>query len=89
MLGLPRVDVRANFFDLGGHSLLGTRMLARIEDEFGVELPLRTLFDAPVLERLAARIAEAVVELDAALGDYDDLSDEELRQRLERGLSME
>lgn len=85
LLALPRVDVRANFFDLGGHSLLGTRMLARIEDEFGVELPLRTLFDAPVLERLAARVAEAIDELDELMGDYDDLSDEELRQRLERG----
>ncbi|MCC7247960.1 MAG: amino acid adenylation domain-containing protein [Lysobacter sp.] len=89
LLALPRVDVRANFFDLGGHSLLGTRMLARIEDEFGVELPLRTLFDTPVLERLAARVAEAIEELDAEFGDFDDLSDEELRQRLERGTSVE
>jgi amino acid adenylation domain-containing protein len=86
LLGLPRVDVRANFFDLGGHSLLGTRMLARIEDEFGIELPLRTLFDMPVLERLAARIAE---ETDAQMDDFDDLSDDELLQRLSRDTTME
>ncbi len=82
LLGLPRVDVRANFFDSGGHSLLGTRMLARIEDEFGVELPLRTLFDMPVLEQLAQRIAEAADALDALMVGFDDLSDEELRLRL-------
>ncbi|MFZ5638013.1 MAG: non-ribosomal peptide synthetase [Pseudomonadota bacterium] len=85
LLRLPQVDVRASFFDLGGHSLLATQMLARIEYDFGIELPLRALFDAPTLEQIAARVAmecEAAdrAALEALLGD--GLSEDELMQRL-------
>src|SRR5262249_11927152 len=39
-----------NFFDLGGHSLIATIMIARIRSEIGIEMPFRSVFEAPTLE---------------------------------------
>nr|AKA59447.1 non-ribosomal peptide synthetase [uncultured bacterium AR_456] len=46
----------ASFFELGGHSLLGAKVVAGIRDEFGVDLPLRTLFEHPRLRDFAALV---------------------------------
>ncbi len=59
LLGVDEVSVQDNFFMLGGHSLLGTQLIARVRDAFGVELSLRTLFDAPTIADLAAEIERA------------------------------
>jgi len=53
LLGVERVGIRDDFFDLGGHSLLGVRMFAEIENRFGIRVPLATLMKAPTVERLA------------------------------------
>ncbi|HEY7766598.1 amino acid adenylation domain-containing protein, partial [Longimicrobium sp.] len=56
VLRLERVGLEDRFFDLGGHSLLATRVAARVHQVFGVELPLRALFERPVLSGLAAEV---------------------------------
>ena len=50
---VARVGARDNFFNLGGHSLLAAQLFARIRQQFGIELPIGTLFESPVLGNLA------------------------------------
>jgi amino acid adenylation domain-containing protein len=59
LLSLERVGVTENLFLLGGHSLLGAQVLARVREAFGVSLSLRTVFAGPTIESLAAEIERA------------------------------
>ncbi|MEW9702929.1 amino acid adenylation domain-containing protein [Paenibacillus sp. SI8] len=56
ILGLERVSVKDNFFDIGGHSLRATTMVARIHKELGVNMPLRNVFERSTIEELAVWI---------------------------------
>ncbi|MFL6199420.1 MAG: amino acid adenylation domain-containing protein [Thermoanaerobaculia bacterium] len=59
---LERVGADADFFELGGHSLLATQLVSRVREAFALELPLRALFDAPVLSNLAHEVERALRE---------------------------
>jgi amino acid adenylation domain-containing protein len=70
LLGVERVDVEANFFALGGHSLLGIQLISRVRDSMGVELSLRTVFEAPSVAELSAEIERLLcAKLDAMSED--------------------
>ena len=56
LLKRDRVSIDDDFFVLGGHSLVATRVIARLRDAFDVELPLRALFEAVTVRTLAEHI---------------------------------
>jgi amino acid adenylation domain-containing protein/non-ribosomal peptide synthase protein (TIGR01720 family) len=60
VLGLEKISINDNFFDLGGHSLIATRVISQIQQIFEVEIPLRRLFELPTVSELAKEIQAAI-----------------------------
>jgi acyl-coenzyme A synthetase/AMP-(fatty) acid ligase/acyl carrier protein len=58
VLRRERVGVHDNFFELGGHSLIAMRIMSRMQEVFGVRLPLNAVLEWPTVEQLAAKIDE-------------------------------
>ncbi|MBV8203185.1 MAG: amino acid adenylation domain-containing protein, partial [Acidobacteria bacterium] len=59
VLGVERVGVDDNFFEIGGHSLVAAQIAARLQDAFSVEVSLRAFFEAPTVAELAQRLESA------------------------------
>ncbi|HWB60291.1 MAG TPA: non-ribosomal peptide synthetase, partial [Chthoniobacteraceae bacterium] len=75
-LGVPRVSMADDFFALGGHSLLGAQVVARVREVFGVELQLLDVFDAPTAAELSQKVEEAITSR------LDAMTDEEINAAL-------
>ncbi len=78
VIGIERVGLRDDFFLLGGHSLLATQVISRVREAFAVELPLRSLFEAPRLFSFAARVDAALHGSAGADGPIAARSDDDL-----------
>jgi amino acid adenylation domain-containing protein len=61
VLGKGLIDVRDNFFDLGGHSLVANQIVSRIRIALGLEIPLKTLFEHPTIQGLSAVIDSGLI----------------------------
>ena len=66
VLGVSGVGVGDEFFDIGGHSLLATRVLVRLRDLFGLDVPLRLLFEATTVGALAVALEHLAVDVAGA-----------------------
>lgn len=79
-LGLPRVGVHDNFFDLGGHSLHLIRVHGRLKEALGRDIPMVDLFTFPTVSALAGHLASGTTAADSASGEQD-------AERIEAGKS--
>ena len=61
LLQLDQVGVDDNFFLLGGHSLLGTQLIARIGNVFEIDMSLRSVFEAPTVAQLSAKVEQLLI----------------------------
>jgi amino acid adenylation domain-containing protein len=88
LLGVERVGIYDNFFELGGHSLLAIRLISHVRQEFEVELPLRSIFEAATIADLAVTITQLKAanvdddELLQLLAELDELSPDEAQMML-------
>lgn len=82
LLGVARVGVNDNLFLIGGHSLFGTQLIARIRDNFGVELPLRSVFESPTPALLAQEIERLMATKIGAM------SEDEIQRALKQAASV-
>jgi amino acid adenylation domain-containing protein len=73
VLGVQHSGIDDDFFELGGHSLLAARLMLQLSDIFRIDLPLRLLFEAPTISRLAAVIQDRLEAKSVAEGRRDVL----------------
>lgn len=80
LLGLVQIGRDENFFMLGSDSLLGTQIIIRVTEIFGVELSLRAIFEAPTVAQLSAEIENLII------ARLESMSDDEAQHLLTQTL---
>ncbi|WP_338247660.1 amino acid adenylation domain-containing protein [Dictyobacter halimunensis] len=85
ILGLEMISIYDNFFEIGGHSLLATQLLSHLRQMLQIDVPLRDLFEKPVLADFAAHLQSFDVDEDdaeatAMLAEIEQLSEQEVAQ---------
>jgi thioesterase domain-containing protein/acyl carrier protein len=63
LINVKLVDITANFFEMGGHSLLAVSLMSQIQQQFQINLPLSTLFEHPTIEEIAHLIRSSKDDL--------------------------
>ncbi|VEP18730.1 Polyketide synthase [Hyella patelloides LEGE 07179] len=74
LLGIEKVGIYDNFFELRGDSLLATRVISKINQKFQIHLPASSLFEAPTVEKLALAIEKIIVE------ELEEITEEEAQK---------
>ncbi len=77
VLSVDRVSADGNFFDLGGHSLVATKLIARLRERFQLNLPLKLLFEHPTIAEISREIEAILVR------EIESLSDDQVQQSLD------
>jgi acyl carrier protein len=67
VLGVAQIGIHDDFFEAGGHSLLATQVVSRVRHEFGVELPLRHLFESPTIAGISQILGWVLKERETIL----------------------
>jgi phthiocerol/phenolphthiocerol synthesis type-I polyketide synthase E len=86
LLGLDEIGIDDNFFDLGGSSLIGLRVVSRLKRELDIEIPMVKLFEGPTVRSFARLLAAAEAPAGTALADS---SDRGARRRAQRPVAAE
>ncbi|MGE5458377.1 MAG: phosphopantetheine-binding protein, partial [Methanococcaceae archaeon] len=60
LLGIKQVSVDADFFSLGGHSIIAAQFISRIREKFKIEMEIREIFEHPTIAELAETIQKAI-----------------------------
>jgi acyl transferase domain-containing protein/uncharacterized coiled-coil protein SlyX len=91
LLGIGKIGINDDFFDLGGNSLLGTQLIAQLRQKFQVELPIRVLFEDPTISGVSKIIGEQKQEkapeqdlLADMLSKVENMSDEQIKAMLNK-----
>lgn len=92
LLNLPNIDVQEGFFDLGGHSLLVTQLLVKVNNKFGVNLTVHDLFNCPTVADMAKTIDQLKINnirKDKSEGEIDLLEEVNYHSAAEGFMNMD